>query len=126
MASLDLSAAFDLVNVNLLIKGLKIIGLPKYLIKLIEIWLIDRKFYVEINGVSSRVYESNDGTMQGSVLGPIFYAIIVSPLFDLMQLTNFADDHYIIDFNSHVNVLIIAEKTRNDHQMVERLRTQSQ
>ena len=29
MASLDLSAAFDKVNINILIKRLKIIGLPQ-------------------------------------------------------------------------------------------------
>ena len=112
MASLDLSAAFDLVNIGLLIERLRVIGFPKDLIRLIEVWLKDRKFYVEINGVSSRIYESNDGTIQGSVLGPVLYAIFVSPLFDLTQLTNFADDNYIIDFNSHVNVLIINMQQR--------------
>ena len=45
MANLDLSAAFDLVNVNLLIKRLRIIGLPKDLTNLIESRLKDRKFY---------------------------------------------------------------------------------
>ena len=107
MASLDLSAAFDLVNVNLLVKRLKIIGMPKDLVKLIEIWLTDRTFYVEINGINSRVYNSIDGTVQGSVLGPILYAIYVSLLFDLTSLTNFADDNFIIEFNSKVNILII-------------------
>ena len=33
MASLDLSSAFDIVNINLLIKRLQIMGLPKDLIK---------------------------------------------------------------------------------------------
>jgi hypothetical protein len=39
MASIDLSAAFDLVNTNLLIKRLKIIGLPQDVIRLIKLWL---------------------------------------------------------------------------------------
>ena len=83
MASLDLSAAFDLVNIELLLKRLRILGLPKDLIKLIQIWLTDRKFYVEIDGLCSMLLESDTGTVQGSVLGPILYAIFVSPLFDL-------------------------------------------
>ena len=107
MASLDLSAAFDLVNQSLLMKRLNILGLPKDLVKLIEVWLKDRQFYVEVNGVSSRVYGSNDGTIQGSVLGPVLYAIFVSPIFDLTNLTNFADDNYVIEINAHVNDLIV-------------------
>ena len=107
MASLDLSAAFDIVNVGLLLKRLRILGLPKDLVKLIEVWLTDRQFYVEVNGLSSPVYRSNDGTIQGSVLGPILYAIFVSPIFDLTDLTNFADDNYVIEINAKINELII-------------------
>jgi hypothetical protein len=50
MASLDLSAAFDLVNVELLVRRLRIIGLPSDLISLIRCWLSSREFYVEVNG----------------------------------------------------------------------------
>jgi hypothetical protein len=80
--------------------------MPTDLINLIEVWLTERKFYVEVDGVCSRIYESNDGTIQGSVLGPILYAIFVSPLFDLTNLTNFADDNFIIEFNSQIKALI--------------------
>jgi hypothetical protein len=107
MASLDLSAAFDLVNVELLIKRLKIIGMPMDLVKLIEVWLTDRKFYVEVDGQVSRILDTADGTIQGSVLGPILYAIFVSPLFDLVNLTNFADDNFILEFDSKINNLIV-------------------
>ena len=106
MASLDLSAAFDLVNVRLLIRRLRILGLPMDLVKLIEVWLTERKFYVELDGEVSHVLDSEDGTIQGSVLGPILYAIFVSPLFDLANLTNFADDNFILEFNSNINDLI--------------------
>ena len=53
MASLDLSAAFDLVNVNLLINRLQIIGLPQDLVNLIKIWLSNRLYYVSIDGANS-------------------------------------------------------------------------
>jgi hypothetical protein len=106
MASLDLSAPFDLVNVNLLIKRLRTIGLPMDLIKLREVWLTRREFYVELNGTCSQIYDSKDGTIQGSVLGPILYTIYISPLFDIAELTNFADDNFIIAFNSQINALI--------------------
>ena len=47
--SLDLSAAFDIVNVKLMLTRLWIIGLPTDMVKLIEKWLKER--YVSINGL---------------------------------------------------------------------------
>jgi hypothetical protein len=44
MASLDLSAAFNLVNIELLIRRLRIFGLPSDLISLIQAWLSCREF----------------------------------------------------------------------------------
>ena len=46
MASLDLSAAFDIVNVPLLVKRLRLTGLPNDVVELIEIWLRERYFYL--------------------------------------------------------------------------------
>ena len=34
------------------------------------------------------------GTIQGSVLGLILFALFATPLFDICQLTNFADDNF--------------------------------
>ena len=54
MAGIDLSAAFDVVDTVLLIRRLKIIGLPDDVIKLIEVWLTERFFYVSMgNDVST-------------------------------------------------------------------------
>ena len=50
MASLDLSAAFDVVNTKLLLKRIKIIGLPENVIDLIKCWPTDRFFYVTVDG----------------------------------------------------------------------------
>ena len=111
MASLDLSAAFDVVNVGLLIKRLKIIGLPDDLIELVSNWLTTRYFYVTIDGVSSYVHITGVGTVQGSILGPILYAIFVSPLFDLTKLTLYADDNYIVRWNAILELLIDDMKT---------------
>ena len=45
MASMDLSMAFDMVNIELMVKHLKIMGMPNNLIKLIKEWLTGRSFY---------------------------------------------------------------------------------
>jgi hypothetical protein len=50
-----LSAAFNLVNIKLLIKHLKTLGLPSDILRLIELWLSYRSFYVSINGKNSMV-----------------------------------------------------------------------
>ena len=36
------------------------------------------------------------GTVQGSIHGPILYAIFVSPIFDMQDLIKFANDNFII------------------------------
>ena len=48
LANLDLSSAFDVVNVNLLLKRMRIAGLPADVVELVETWLKDRKCYVSI------------------------------------------------------------------------------
>ena len=65
MASLDLSAAFDLVNIELLMKRLKIMGFPMDLTNLIKQWLVGRKFYVQVGGSCSMLIDSDTGTIQG-------------------------------------------------------------
>ncbi len=102
----NLSSAFDLVNVELLLKRLKIIQLPKDVIDLISVWLSNRSFYVSIDGQNSIIFDLPLGTVQGSILGPILYAIFVSPLFDLYDLSNFADDTFILICNKNLPVLI--------------------
>ena len=99
MASLDLSSAFDVVDIGLLLKRLGVLGLPGDMVSLIGVWLKERKFYVEANGHTSNFFDSNYGTVQGSILGPILYAIFVAPLFDLTDLYNFADDNFSLSSN---------------------------
>ena len=110
MSSIDLSAAFDVVNVKLLLKRLQIIGLPSDVIGLIKVWLSNRLFYVDINGECSYIKTSDSGTIQGSRLGPILYAIYVSPLFDLEKMTNYADDNLIIRWSHCLEKLIVDMK----------------
>ena len=112
MASLDLSAAFDVVNIDLLMKRLVILGLPNDVLSLIEIWLRNRLFYVEIDGQVSKFFEINHGTIQGSILGPVLYAIYVSPLFDITNLSNFADDNYALTWNANKDSAITSMEAK--------------
>ena len=110
MATLDLSSAFDVVNVELLIKRLKVMGIPKDITDLITEWLTNRYFYVSLEGENSYVHHCKAGTVQGSILGPILYALFVSPVFDLALITMFADDNYIIRCDINLSALMIEMK----------------
>jgi hypothetical protein len=63
MASLDLSAAFDVVNVDLLLVRQRKIGLPTNIINLLESWLKDRQCYVEVRNSCSQYFDSDDDTV---------------------------------------------------------------
>ena len=80
--NIHLSAAYDIVRVYLLMKRLTLLGQYSGVLRLIKTWLSNRSYYVNINGRNSEVILLNSGTKQGSMLGPIIYAIYVSPLFD--------------------------------------------
>ena len=112
VASLDLSSAFDVVDIKLLIKRLKIFGLPSDVIELIEVWLNDRMYYVSLDGQNSILYDLLLGTVQGSILGPFLYAIFVSPIFDNEFMLAFADDIFVpITSNSTTGLIDDMEKT---------------
>ena len=72
MATLDLSSAFDVVNVELLLKRLEVMGLPRDIITLLSEWLRNRYFYVSIEGENSCIHHSEVGTVQGLILGLIY------------------------------------------------------
>ena len=110
MASLDLSSAFDVVNVRLLLKRMRLLGLPDDLVSLCGNWLSTRFFYVNCCGDNSIIHSLDVGTVQGSILGPILYAIFVAPLFDLAKMTKFADDNYVIKFHKFLAQLLIDMK----------------
>jgi hypothetical protein len=100
MSSLELSAAFDVVNTMLLLKRIKTVGLPPDIIDLIKVWLSESKYFVNINGKCSLYYELQSGTIQGFILGPFLNAIYVSPPFNMSNLSTFADDNHILRWNS--------------------------
>ena len=74
---------------------MKTMGLPDDVIDMVKDWLDQRMFYVETNGNTSDVLNSNFGTLQGSVLGPVLFCIFIRPVFDLEELIAYADDNYI-------------------------------
>jgi len=96
MGSLDLSAAFDVVNVELLMKRLTTLGLPTDWLHLLESWLTDRAAFVEVSPDRSMLYNIDIGTVQGSILGPVLFSLFVYPILENGKLVAYADDSYAI------------------------------
>ena len=67
---------------------------------------------MSLDGKNSILFDLLLGTVQGSILGPILYALFVSPLLSLEFVLVFADDNYMPKVNSVLPQLIIdMEKT---------------
>ena len=49
LARIDLSAAFDVIDIDLLMQRSRILGLPCDVVELINNWLRERYFYVCVN-----------------------------------------------------------------------------
>ena len=77
--SLDLSAAFDNINHNLLLRKLKAYGLGDSSLRLLNTYLSDRKNYLRLNGKKSKCwYGTSKGIPQGSQLGPLIWNIYIN------------------------------------------------
>jgi hypothetical protein len=95
---LDLSAAFDTVDHDKILQILlHRIGITGTALKWFKSYLSDRIQSILIDGVESNVWRLLFGVPQGSVLGPILFAIYTSPLGDILRRHNvnfhfYADD----------------------------------
>ena len=98
---LDLSAAFDTLNHELLLNRLKSrFGICGNVYNWFKSYLSDRYQRVEIESVSSKSSKLVFGVPQGSVLGPILFSLYTAPLEDIIYKHNcdymlYADDTQI-------------------------------
>ena len=91
---IDLSAAFDVVGHQHLLKKLKIYGFQCSALKLVESYLSDRWVYTEMENRKSTLNRDLYGVPQGSTLGPLLYLIFVINIKSLDKNTRvcYADD----------------------------------
>ena len=92
---LDLSKAFDTLNFDILLNKLQYYGIHGIALSLIKSYLTNRFQYVQFENSESDLLEIKTGILQGSILGPLFFSIMIN---DLVKSSNkfkflmYADD----------------------------------
>ena len=82
---LDMSAAFDLVDHDLLLQKLLLYGFGPRILDWIKSYLTDRTQCVVINGALSRQLPVSTGVPQGSILGPLLYTMFTNELPEIIH-----------------------------------------
>ena len=102
--TIDLSKAFDLLNIDILLCKLKNYGCDQICINWFRSYLMQRKLKVKIQDCLSSERVISLGVPQGSILGPLIFSIFINdlPLYMKHCYTEmYADDTtiYVIDKN---------------------------
>lgn len=96
---LDFSKAFDKVDFNILLSKLQKLGIGGAIGKWFYSFLTGRTQCVVVNGVLSQPISVESGVIQGSVLGPLLFLIMIADIDDNIFssfLSSFADDTHLL------------------------------
>ena len=92
---IDLKKAFDTVNHKILLKKLECYGIRDVQLDWFASYLYNRKCFIEVEGIKSKIEYVNIGVPQGSVLGPILFLLYINDISKIssnFSTTLFADD----------------------------------
>ena len=114
---LDLSAAFDTVDVHILLDILcREIGITGVALEWFRSFLTNRTMRVKVNDSYSDIFYLEFGIPQGSVLGPVLFNIYIRSLYKYVEncgfnIKGFADDHQLyVSFTPNFQFHYLSQK----------------
>ena len=105
---MDLSKAFDTLNLDLLIAKLGSYGFETDALRYMKSYLTNRKQRVRVNKTFSEWERITTGVPQGSILGPLLFNIFLNDLFPFvsnLSLSKHADDNTLYTFGDNLKKL---------------------
>ena len=76
----DLSKAFDCLNYNIFLSKMEYYGVSGTSLALVKSYLTNRYQYVQFESCKSDLLEIKTGIPQGSILGPLFFNILINDI----------------------------------------------
>ena len=97
LALVDMSAAFDCVDTDLLLAKLELYGFNRHTIQWIWSYMTERTQVVMVDGSLSSALRVHVGVPQGSILGPLLYVIFTN---ELPEVVHGADCPNLVPFDN--------------------------
>ena len=115
---LDLSAAFDTIDHNILIKRLSLwYGISGTALNCFLSYLTGRHQTIKTANCFSAALPTSCGVPQGSVLGPLLFTLYTTPLSSVIQNHNL--DHHLYADYTHIYIsLTTSDKSRSLNQLI--------